>query len=90
MVWSYRIKFSKRYFLDETSGKSCDPEPFKRYFNIVPFKRYFNIFFFSPTIFVAPGDVPSPSWRVFTIYVYTVYMHSWAPCPLSPLSPVIR
>ena len=43
MVWSSRIKFSKQYFLDETSGKSCDPVPFKRYFNIVPFKHYFNI-----------------------------------------------
>ena len=29
-----------------------------------------NIFFFFPTIFVAPGDVPTPSWRVFTIYIY--------------------
>ena len=30
---------------------------------------------FSPTIFVAPGDVPTPSWRDFTIYIlYSIYV----------------
>ena len=33
-------------------------------------------FFFFPIVFVAPGDVPTPSWGVFTIHILFTVLHS--------------